>query len=174
MAEEKNIHLTVGYFDDEESAKLVVDSFDSMHKNLAINLVDAALLSKNEDGKLKVHETEELTTGKGARRGAVILGVVGLIYPPSFIASTLLGGGIGALAGRIRDTGIKKDQMKGIADELEPGMLAVVTLSDEESTRLIIDTIKAANGKLDSHELGAETSADVVALANETTEAAGE
>lgn len=162
------IHLTVGYYNDEESAKLVLDSLESMHRNNTITLVDAALLTREEDGKLTVHETHELTTGKGARRGAAILGVVGLIYPPSFIASAVLGGGIGALAGRIRDTGIKKDQMQRIAEQLEPGMLALATLSDEASTRLIVDTIEAAGGKRDSHELGPETSEDVVALARET------
>ena len=35
-----------------------------------IKLVDAAMVSKNSEGKLQVEETEEFTTRKGARRGA--------------------------------------------------------------------------------------------------------
>lgn len=163
-----DVHLAVGYFDKQEDAELVFQTLDSMNRFDTINLVDIAMLTKDEDGKLKTHETEELTTGKGARRGALIMGVVGLIYPPSFIASVLVGGGIGAFTGRIRDTGIKKDEMKRVADELSPGMLAVAMLTDDASMRLIVSTIEAAGGKLDSHELGEETAEDVMSLAEET------
>lgn len=169
MAKETEaVHLTVGYYEDIESAKLILHTLEAMDNASTISLVDVAMMTKEEDGKLKVHETEELTTGKGARRGAVIMGVVGLIFPPSFIASVLVGGGIGALAGRIRDTGIKKDQMQNVAEHLQPGMAAIVALSDEASVKQIENTAVAAGGRLESHELGEETSADVVALASES------
>ncbi len=165
MAE--TINFTVGFYDDTESSKVILDTLQSMHKATTIDIVDMAMLTKSDDGKLKVEETRELTAGKGARRGALVLGVVGLIYPPSLIASVIAGGGIGALAGRIRDTGIKKEQIQRIADELEPGKAAVVVLSKAGSRELVEDTLERLEGQLESHELGPETSADVDALAQE-------
>lgn len=167
------INMSVGHFKDEDSAKQILDTLESMHSAGTISLVDMAMLTKSDDGKLHVHETRELTAGKGARRGAIITGIVGLIYPPSFIISALAGGGIGALAGRIRDTGIKKEQVQRVADELGPSMAAVVTLYKSNSRDLVEDTLNKLGGELDSHDLGPETSADVAALADEHSAASG-
>lgn len=88
--------------------------------------------AKGKDGKVHVKETKELTTGKGARRGAIIAGVFGLVYPPSLIASVVAGGGTGALASKLRDTGIKNDHLKKIADQLDAGKAAVIALAEDE------------------------------------------
>jgi uncharacterized membrane protein len=111
-------------------------------------LVDSALITKDEDGKLKVEETTELTTRKGARRGAIITGVLGIIYPPSLLGSVLVGGAIGAVAGRLRDTGIKNPQLKEIADRLEPGKAAVIALAEDWSTPKVQGALAGYEGSL--------------------------
>lgn len=168
MADEA-IYLSVGYYKDEESADTIRNTIESMYRAANIDLVDVAMLTKSEDGKLHAKESRELTTRKGARRGAIIMGIFGLIYPPSFIASVIAGGGIGAIAGRIRDTGIKKAEMRKVADQLQPGDAAVVVLANESSQTLIVDTLDQLGGRVESHELGGETSADVASLARETS-----
>jgi uncharacterized membrane protein len=162
-----SIQMSVGFYKDPEEARLILDTLESMHKAATIDLVDMAMLTKADDGKLHVAETRELTAAKGSLRGAIVMGVVGLIYPPSLIASVLAGGGIGAIAGRIRDTGIKKDQIQRVADDLKPGMAAVVALYKTTSHELVDDTLKQLGGELESHVLGAETAADVEAIAQE-------
>jgi uncharacterized membrane protein len=167
--DDQTMYLSVGYFKDEESAETIRGTIESMHRAANIDLVDVAMVTKSEDGKLHVKESRELTAGKGARRGAIILGIFGLIYPPSFIASVIAGGGIGAIAGRIRDTGIKKAEMRKVTDKLEPGMAAVVVLANEASQKMIVDTLDELGGQVESHQLGGETAADVAALAGETS-----
>ena len=119
-------------YPDVDHAKVTLDMLEQMHRAATITLIDAAMITKDEKGKYKVHETDEMTAKKGAIRGAVVTGVLGLIYPPSFIASVIAGGGIGALMGRMRDTGIKHDKIQEIADKLEPGKAAVIALVEGE------------------------------------------
>ena len=129
---EKKGELLAAVYPNEEHAKTTLDMLVAMHKAVTITLIDAAMVTKDESGKMHVAETAELTTRKGARRGAIVAGVFGLIFPPSLIASVLVGGGVGALAGKLRDTGIKADQVKDIADKIEPGKAAVIALTEGE------------------------------------------
>jgi uncharacterized membrane protein len=165
---DKSVHLMAGVYADHERGKVILDMLQAMHREGTITLVDAALLTKTDDGKLHVSETAELTGRKGARRGAVIMGVIGLIYPPSFIATVIAGGGIGALAGKLRDTGIKKDEMREISERLEPGKAAVLALAEAESVPAIEKALQGYEGQLLTQELGAETAEDLTALAEET------
>jgi uncharacterized membrane protein len=160
----KNVHLMAGVYADRDRAKVILDMLESMHRENTITLVDAAMLTKNEKGKLEVEETAELTGREGATRGAIILGVVGLIYPPSLIATVIAGGGIGAIAGKLRDTGIKKDQMREIANKLDGDQAAVMALAESESVVAIEQALKGYRGELLTQELGPELSADVAAM----------
>jgi len=164
---DKSVHLMAGVYADRERAKVILDMLESMHREGTITLVDAAMLTKNEKGKLEVEETAELTGRDGARRGAIILGVVGLIYPPSLIATVIAGGGIGAIAGKLRDTGIKKGQMRDIAAKLDGDQAAVMALAESASVLAIEQSLKGYEGELLTQELGPELSADVAALSQE-------
>ena len=144
----KPVHILAAVYPDREHAKVTLDMIQEMHRADTITLVDAALITKDDEGKIKIEETTELTTRKGARRGAIVTGVLGLIYPPSLIVSVLAGGGIGALVGRLRDTGIKTEELKEVADRLEPGKAAVVALADDESTLKLQQALEGYEGTL--------------------------
>ncbi|HEY7034390.1 MAG TPA: DUF1269 domain-containing protein [Thermomicrobiales bacterium] len=122
------VEILVAVFKDQSRATAMVNTLKQMNKSGAVKLVDAAVISHDDKGKTKIDEVEELTTGKGAGRGAVVGGVLGLVFPPSFLASTAVGAAIGGLWGKIRDTGIKTDELKTVADELQPGEIAVIAL----------------------------------------------
>jgi uncharacterized membrane protein len=140
--------LLAAVYPDREHAKVTFDMLRDMHRAVTITLVDGALITKDDEGKIKVVETTELTTRKGARRGAIITGVLGLIYPPSLLGSMFVGGAIGAVAGRLRDTGIKNPQLREIADRLEPGKAAVIVLAEEASTAKVQEALAGFEGEL--------------------------
>ena len=148
MSKSKTVHVLAAVYPDREHAKVILDMLHEMHRAVRITLVDAALITADEHGKIKVEETEELTVRKGARRGAIIAGVLGLIYPPSLIVSIVAGGGIGALAGRLRDTGIKTDRLEEVANQLTPGKAAIVALADEASTLKVQEALAGYEGTL--------------------------
>src|SRR3954463_8812453 len=92
--------LLAAVYPDHEHAKVILDMFSRMNRAGTIRVIDSALVTKDAQGKLVVEETKELTTRKGARRGAIIMGSLGLLFPPSLIASAVAAGVLGALSGR--------------------------------------------------------------------------
>jgi uncharacterized membrane protein len=120
--------LLAAKYPDQEHAKTILDMLESMHQALTIDLTDAVMVTKEPDGKIKTHETTDVTTRKGAKRGIIAGAVLGVIYPPSLLVTALGGGGIGALWGKIKDSGVKHDDIKDLADSLQPGQAALIVL----------------------------------------------
>ena len=64
---------------------------------------------------------------------------------------------IGAVAGRVRDTGIKNPKLKEVADQLEPGKAAVIALVEESSTLAAQNALVGYEGSLVIQALDEET-----------------
>lgn len=149
--------LLAAVYPNEEHAKTTIDMLVAMHKAVTITLIDAAMVTKDASGKIHVNETAELTPRKGAKRGAVIAGVFGLIFPPSLIASVIAGGAVGAIAGRLRDTGIKSEQISEIANQIEPGKAAVIALTEGEFGPQVQQALTGYEGTLLIQAVSEET-----------------
>jgi uncharacterized membrane protein len=153
----KTVHVIAAVYPDQDHAKVTIDMLQQMHRAVTITLLDAAMATKDDQGKIHIKETKELTTRKGARRGAIAAGVFGLIFPPSIIASAVAGGALGALAGRARDTGVKRGPLEEIANQLEPGKAAVIVLAEDESVLPIQHALVGYEGTLITEPLDEET-----------------
>ncbi len=149
-------HFVAAVYDSEDDAKTVLDGLNRMHRSAAINLMDAAIVSRDASGKVHVKETDELTTGEGAVRGAAIAGVFGLIYPPSLIVSAAIGGGIGALVGKLRDTGLRNTTLDKVGNDLEEGKVALAILVKDASLAAVQQTMEGVSGKLTVQPLNEE------------------
>jgi uncharacterized membrane protein len=108
-------------FGDEVQAKQSLKDFQAMDQEGSIELIDAAVIVRGADGKVRFEETADPSGKKWAKRGAIAGGVVGLIFPPSLIASAIVGGRAGGIWGKIRDKGFKDDDLKAIGEGMEPG-----------------------------------------------------
>jgi uncharacterized membrane protein len=160
------LQVVSAVFSDEERAESILEMLQSMHRASTIELKDAALVIRQADGKLHIKETKEVTTAKGAKRGAIIAGIFGVIYPPSLIASVIVGGGLGAFWGKIRDTGIKNSSLKQIGDKLQPGQIALVALTDAASAPKIEQAFQGYEAQPVRAQLSSEESTAVVDAAN--------
>jgi len=80
---------------------------------------NTAVLDVKPDGGVKFVESKDW----GAGRGALLGGVIGIIGGP---LGMIAGGGIGALAAKLRDSGFKNDQLEKLGKSLVPGSSAVV------------------------------------------------
>ena len=117
---ENPIQLFIATFDNEVQAKESLNDFQAMDKEGSINLIDAAVIVRGADGKVKFEETADPSGKKWAKRGAIAGGVVGLIFPPSLIASAVVGGGAGGIWGKIRDKGFKDEDLKAMERTWSP------------------------------------------------------
>jgi Protein of unknown function (DUF1269) len=90
---------------------------------------NTAVLRVSTEGKLKFVESKDW----GAGRGALVGGAIGILGGPIGI---LAGGGIGALAAKLRDSGFNNDQLEQLGGTLTENSSAVVIeiASDAVST----------------------------------------
>jgi uncharacterized membrane protein len=161
MSEQTHAELMAAVYPTRDQAKTILDMLWNMHRDTTITLQDAAIATKDSDGKVKIEETDELTGKEGAFRGALVVGVVGLIYPPSLIGTMLVGGVIGGLIGKFRDTGIKNANLKEIADKLEPGKSAVIALGDGQWVAQIQGALQGYDGELIIHPISEQEAKEI-------------
>ena len=99
--------------------------------------------------------------------------MVGLIFPPSIIASAVVGGGAGGIWGKIRDKGFKDDDLKEIGESLPPGSSAIIAVAED---RMIEQLERGLAGyeRIAKHAVSAEGAAVIVAeMEDESEETAG-
>lgn len=90
-----------------------------MQKEYLVDLEDAAIAVKQQDGKVKLHQLYSLT-----RAGAVSGGFWGLLIGLIFLNPLLgvaMGAGAGAVSGALSDVGINDNFMKELAEQMQPG-----------------------------------------------------
>src|SRR5215510_7003453 len=125
---------------------------------------NTAVLYVRPDGTPKFVESKDW----GAGRGALLGGAIGILGGPLGI---LAGGGIGALAAKLRDSGFKNDQLEQLGQSLGPNSSAVVI----EIASDALDTAKRLLEALDSKEVVVEDlDAGVATLFDEESEPAPE
>ncbi len=101
------VTLLIAIFDNETDATIGVASLERIERRGAIELQDAAVLVREgSSDSVRIKETEELTSTKGALRGAAAGGIIGVIFPPAVLAAGALGAAAGAALGHVTDQGI--------------------------------------------------------------------
>jgi uncharacterized membrane protein len=158
--------LVAAKYADLDRANTIVEMLGKMRDAGNIELADAATVTKGADGKLQIGETRELTGKQGAKKGAIAAGIAAVIFPPSIIASAVVGGAAGAAWGKLRDTGIKSKSMEELGEKLEAGSAAVMALTAQESVAAVEKAMQGYDGQLLTHEFTAAESANIEAAAS--------
>jgi uncharacterized membrane protein len=156
------IELFVAVFGNETEAKEMLRDFQAAQKQGSIDLIDAAVIVRTSDGKVKVEETVDPSAKKWAGRGAIAGGLVGLIFPPSIIATALVGGGAGAIWGKIRDKGIPDSELKAIGDSMDPGSSAIIAIAQDRVVDQLASGLEGYE-RIMRHALSAEAAVAVTA-----------
>lgn len=117
-------------------AQVKLNELVSMHKDGTIELVDAAVMVRNQFDELSIPERAELTPGKGAKRGAVI----GVLF--AFAARRCcIGTAAGAITGKVTDQGFENEMLQDIAGELELGQSAILAVVEHTWYAKMMDAI---------------------------------
>jgi len=123
------VQVIVAAFNDLNGASQALTSLKEAKKERLIEIEDAAVLTKDSDGKVRIKETADMRAGKGATIGAIAGGVVGLLAGP--VGWAALGGGvIGGLAAKLHDSGFPDDRLRQLAEGLTPDSSALVAVID--------------------------------------------
>jgi len=114
-----------------------------------IGLMNAAVIQKDEHGKIHVFETADTSGKKGAVIGGALGGVLGLLSGPGAVVVGAAGAAlVGGLAARLHDAGINNAALKEFGDTLQPGTSALILILGAEWVDPIARDLTAAGGKV--------------------------
>ncbi len=136
------IEAVVAAFDSENGAADALHDLKELTKEKVISIQNAAVLSKDDKGKLHVKETADMSGGKGAAIGGVLGGVVGLIFPPSILASAAVGAAIGGLSAKLSDAGFPDERLKRVGDGLKPNTSALIAVIEHTWVLQVEDRLR--------------------------------
>ncbi|PZU95789.1 MAG: hypothetical protein DCE90_11570 [Pseudanabaena sp.] len=133
-------------FKDEFTADAVLLELRKLQKEHLIDLEDAAVVIRNQDGKVKIKQTQELTTA-----GALSGGFWGLLFGFIFF-NPLLGWAVGAIAGGISgalsDIGIDDNFIREVGSTIEPNTSAIFVLVRRATPDKVLEDLSRFNGKV--------------------------
>ena len=127
------VELIVAAFKNSNQASQALKSLRTLEKEGMIRLLNAAVLIKDEKGKVSVGETQDVGAGRGAIFGAIVGGLVGLLGGPAgVIVGAAAGAATGGVAANRIDMGFPNDTLNEIKVTLIPGSSAILALIQHE------------------------------------------
>jgi uncharacterized membrane protein len=135
--------VVIGY-PSEIQAEEVRLTLLKMQKEYLIDLADAVVVVRENNGKVKLRQMYNLTAA-GAVGGGFWGALIGLLFlNPLF--GMAIGAAAGAVSGALRDVGIDDKFMKNLAGALTPGSAALCVLIRQMTADKVVDEIKKFGG----------------------------
>jgi uncharacterized membrane protein len=116
-----------------------------MQKQYIIEMEDAVVVTKDEKGKVKLHQAMNLTVA-GAASGGFWGMLLGLIFLNPLLGWAA-GAGMGALSGKLSDIGIDDKMMKELAESFTEGDSALFVLVRKATPDKVLEGLKEFAGK---------------------------
>ncbi|HKA67942.1 MAG TPA: DUF1269 domain-containing protein [Actinomycetes bacterium] len=160
------VQVFVAAFESEGEAGDALRDIRAMDREGSIQLIDAAVVVRGADGKVRFEETADPSGRKWAKRGAIAGGLVGLIFPPSIIASAAIGAAGGGVWGKIRDKGFQDSDLQSLGESLAPGTSAIIAVAEDHMIERLQRGIEGYQ-KIARHPVSAEAAAVIVAEAGQ-------
>ena len=137
--------LVAVVFDDESTAFEMRAALAKMQKQYLLEMEDAVVVTRDQNGKTKLHQAVSLT-GVGAAGGAFWGMLIGLLFLNPLLGA-VVGAGAGALSGKFRDIGVNDKMMKEVGDSLKPGTSALFVLIRKATADKVLEGLKPFVGK---------------------------
>ncbi len=132
--------LVVVGFDNEHTAFEVRAELIKMQKEYLIDMEDVVVVTKDDNGKVKLHQAVNLTAA-GAAGGTFWGLLVGMIFLNPLVGAAI-GAGAGALSGKFSDVGIDDKFMKELGASFTPGSSALCVLFRKVTPDKVLEGLK--------------------------------
>jgi len=159
--------IVVGFKKDMYRASEVLNTLQDMNDSLVVDLHDAVAVYRDSNGKLRVDQSYQTTTGEGAAWGGLFGGLIGALIAAPFTAGasaaaaaaalatgSLSGVALGATAGAIdaedwkEDFGISEDFVNRVSAMVQPGDSAIFALLRTLDPDLVAAQFKGYGGTI--------------------------
>ncbi len=159
---EKYSFIVVRY-PNKDTAEAALQVVLGLAKEKVVKLKDAVALTKDEKGKIHMHQTKDDPAGKGLLKG----GVIGIIFAVLFGgAAWIVAGAALGTAFAMFDRGIKNKLLKELGQNMTPEQSALAVLVEEADWAAVKERMGAQNfhGEIVVQELVEEHLAEVEKL----------
>lgn len=140
-------------YEDVDTAQRVMKSVSELVREHALELDDAVIIERREDGKVKLHQPS--AAGAGAAGGALWGGLIGLLFLNPLLGMAI-GAGTGAATGAMVDYGVDDKFMKELGEKLQPGNAAVLVLVRESTRDKVLPEVSKHGGHVIQSSLSNE------------------
>ena len=140
-------NIVVIVYDDETRANIVRQSIGQAQGHGYISLDDSAVLEKNAEGKVHVHNEVDRGIKVGAAGGSMLGLFVGAMFGGP-IGAMIVGGLGGALVGKLAKMGISKKFVEDVSEELQPSTSALFFIVRDANPDYAVAAVRQYGGTL--------------------------
>src|ERR687890_1119609 len=149
---EKPLIAFIATYDDVADARQDYQEVKQAHSQGFIGEYDAAIIWKNDKDKIEIDSVSDEASRKWLWAGLGIGALIGLIFPPSILATSAIGALGGAVIGKFRD-GIAQDDLEQIGDALTGDNAALVVVAQDR----VAEALDKIGARLDASNKQIET-----------------
>ena len=137
--------VVIGY-NEIHKAEEVRLTLVKLQRDYLIDLEDAVAVTKDAKGKIKLHQTVNLTAA-GAASGGFWGMLIGLMFLNPLLGLAV-GASAGAVSGALVDLGINDQFMKDLAATLTPNSSALFVLVRKSTPDKVLEEVKGTGGTI--------------------------
>ena len=138
-----SVFVYVATYRSADDAQMDYSVVKDLYARGVIDTYDAAVITKDVDGKVHVSKREK-PTQKAAWTGAAVGAIVGVIFPPAILPMAAAGAMFGGLIGHISE-GMSRGDLKDLGEVLDSGTAAIIVVGKTSlAEKLDKATAKAA------------------------------
>lgn len=137
--------LIVVAFDDEATGFELRAELAKLQKEYLLEMEDAVVVTKDEAGKVKLHQAMNLTAA-GAVGGSFWGLLIGVLFMNPLVG-VAAGAGAGAISGALTDLGVDDTFMKEMGESLTPGGSQVFVLLRKVTGDKVLERLEAFRAK---------------------------
>jgi uncharacterized membrane protein len=154
MAKQENdtLYVIAAAYDDVDLAVADYEAVKELyHEVRTSHDFDAAVIAKDEKGKVRIVKKHEQPTRHGAAVGlgwGLATGVVAALFPPVGIGIAAAAGGAGAAIGGVAGHaggGMSRGDLKDLGEALDDGQAGLIAVYETNLGEQIVANIRAAN-----------------------------
>jgi uncharacterized membrane protein len=137
MAKPDAVFIYIGTYPSEAAARYDYDAVKDLHSAGAVGTYDAAVVTKDDAGKVHVNK-DEMATRHGAWGGAAVGAVVGILFPPAVIGSAVVGAAVGGVGGHLW-RGMSRSDVKEFGEIIDDGQAALVIVGESKLQQAVAE-----------------------------------
>ena len=138
----KPVFVYVATYANPQDAKTDFDGVKKLYYDGIIGVYDAAIISKDATGQVKIHETE-MPTQYGAWSGVAVGALLGIFFSPYLIWELVGGAALGALIGHLWG-GMSRSDLKHVGQTLQSSTTALIVVGRSRLQEALQGVIKHA------------------------------